>query len=245
MRSLVRTISAIALAALITLVPVAAASAGAKKQKPAAWAKKNQLKGSWRAKDVDKDGVKNLAEFKLGTNPRKADSDRDGLKDGDEVKSGNNPLKADTDGDKVKDGAEHAGVVTKFDGETITIRQFKGGTLVATLSADAECVTAGDDDATADDSVADEEEYVEDDSVEVTEDDDWSDEDDFSVRAASFEDPEEDEVDLGDDEYEDDYADDASYDGCATEDIAKGTVLKSAEIERSGGTTFVVALEFA
>jgi hypothetical protein len=245
MRSLVRTISAIALAALITLVPVAAASA-AKKQKPAAWAKKHHLKGSWRAKDVDKDGVKNLAEFKLGTNPRKADSDRDGLKDGDEVKSGNNPLKADTDGDKVKDGAEHAGVVTKFDGETITIRQFKGGTLVATLSADAECVAAGDDaDATADDSVADDEDFEGDGAVEVTEDDDWSDEDDFSVRAASFEDPEEEEVDLGDDEYEDDYADDASYDGCSTEDIEKGTVLKSAEIERSGGTTFVVALEFA
>ena len=48
-----------------------------------------------------------------------------------------------------------------------------------------------------------------------------------------------------DDEYEDDYADDASYDGCDTDDIKKGTVLKSAEIERSGGTTFVVALEFA
>ena len=34
---------------------------------------------------------------------------------------------ADTDGDGIKDGAEHAGVVTAFDGETITIREFKGG----------------------------------------------------------------------------------------------------------------------
>ena len=65
------------------------------------------------------------------TDPRKADSDRDGLKDGDEVTSGNDPRKADTDRDGVKDGAEHAGVVTAFDGETITIRQFNGPKLVA------------------------------------------------------------------------------------------------------------------
>ena len=131
MRNLVRTISAIALAALVVLVPAAAASA--KKPKAAAWAKKHDLKGAWRAKDADKDGVKNLAEYKLGTDPRKADTDKDGLKDGDEVESGNDPLDADTDGDGTKDGAEHAGVVTAFDGETITIRQFKGPKITATV----------------------------------------------------------------------------------------------------------------
>ncbi len=230
MRSLVRILSVLALAALI-----APASASAKKPKPTAWAAKHHLKGAWKAKDADRDGLKNLKEFQLGTDPRKADSDRDGLKDGDEVKSSNDPLDPDTDGDKVKDGAEHAGVVTKFDGETLTIRQFKGGTLVATLSGDAECGSAGDD-ATADDSVADDEDYedYDDDAVDATEDEEWSDEDDFRARTASFE-----------DEDEDDYAVDASYDGCGTEDIAKGTVLQSAELERSGGTTFVVALTFA
>src|SRR5829696_9119147 len=118
MRSLVRILSVLALAALF-----APASATANKPKPAAWAAKHHFKGAWKAKDAVRDGLKNVKEFKLGTDPRKADSDRDGLKDGDEVTSGNNPRKADSDGDRVKDGAEHAGVVTAFDGETVTIRQ--------------------------------------------------------------------------------------------------------------------------
>ena len=125
MRSLFRTLGAVALAALVTLIPASAASA-AKKPKPAAFAAKYHLKGSWRTKDADGDGLKNLKEFKLGTNPKKADSDRDGLKDGDELTSGNDPLDSDTDGDGIKDGAEHAGTVTAFDGTTITINQFNG-----------------------------------------------------------------------------------------------------------------------
>ena len=90
MRILARTLSALALAALVALVPATAASA-AKKPKVATWAKKHHLSGSWKSKDADKDAVKNVAEYKLGTNPRKADSDKDGLKDGDEVKSGQPP----------------------------------------------------------------------------------------------------------------------------------------------------------
>src|SRR3954447_17496578 len=121
MRSLFRTLGAVALSALVTLIPAAAASA-AKQPKPAAFAAKYHLKGSWKAKDADRDGLNNLKEFKLGTNPKKADSDRDGLKDADEVTSGNDPLDPDTDGDHIKDGAEHAGTVTAFDGETITIK---------------------------------------------------------------------------------------------------------------------------
>jgi hypothetical protein len=202
--------------------------ASAKKAKPAAWAKKHRLTGAWKTKDADRDGVKNLAEFKLGTDPRRADSDRDGLKDGDELKSGNDPLDPDTDGDRIKDGAEHAGVVTRFDGETITIRQFKGGLLKATLAEDAACGSSAD----ADDSSADDENY---------DDEDWSDDDDdFLARAASFGD-DEDDGDFGEDEY----ADDSAYEDCDTDAIEPGTVLQSTEIERSGGRTFVVALVFA
>src|SRR5215218_2072381 len=109
MRSPLQTFTALALAALVTLVPAAAASA--KKPKPAAWAKQHDLSGAWRAKDADRDGVKNLAEYKLGTDP----------------------LDADTDGDGIKDGAEHAGVVTAFNGDTVTLRQFKGAKLVVKL----------------------------------------------------------------------------------------------------------------
>jgi hypothetical protein len=227
MRRLIRFLSVLALAALI--VPVSASAA--KKPKPAAWAAKHNLKGAWKTKDADRDGLKNLKEFKLGTDPRKADSDRDRLKDGDEITSSNNPLKADTDGDGVKDGAEHAGVVTAFDGETVTIRQFHGPKLVATLDAAAEC--GADEDELADDSVVDEgEDSVDDGFVDV---DEWV-EDDFTAESAAVE-GEEEEIDLGDEE---DVSDDDS--GC---DLAKGDVLQSAEIERFEGETFLVAFKLA
>ena len=59
------------------------------------------------AVDSDKDGLDDVREKELGTNPFKADTDGDGLSDGDEViiwKT--NPLNPDTDGDSYKDGDE-------------------------------------------------------------------------------------------------------------------------------------------
>lgn len=58
------------------------------------------------SKDADNDGLTNLQEYQLGTNPRNADTDGDGVKDGDEVTAGTNPLKADSDGDGLTDGQE-------------------------------------------------------------------------------------------------------------------------------------------
>ena len=115
MRSFLRTVGAVALAAFAVLIPATAASA---KSTPKAWAAKHHLKGTWRSKDSDHDGLTNLQEFKLGTDPKKADTDGDKLKDGDEVTVGDDPLDPDSDGDNVKDGAEHAGVITAFDGTT-------------------------------------------------------------------------------------------------------------------------------
>jgi hypothetical protein len=226
MRSLVRFLSVLALAALV----VPATASAAKRPKPAAWAAKHKLKGAWKAKDADRDGLKNLKEFKLGTDPRRADSDRDGLKDGDEIISANNPLKADSDGDGVKDGAEHAGVVTAFDGETITIKQFNGPKLTAQV--DGAC----DDSPVADDAVAEGEESVDDGFVDTT-DDEWV-EDDFTAEAAAF-DGEEETLDLGEDEVT---ADEAS---CDIADVEKGDVLRSAEVEKIDGETVVVAVEIA
>lgn len=225
MRTLVRAVSALALAAIVALVPAATASA-AKKPKLAAWAKKHDFKGNWRSKDADKDGLKNLAEYKRATNPRKADSDKDGLKDGDEVASANDPLNVDTDDDGTKDGAEHAGVVTAFDGETITIRQFKGGKLTAIV--DDAC------DPSADDSALDDE-FADDDFVDTEETEDFGDQGDFAVAASVEEDTDETEVDLGDDE-------DAS---CDLADVEEGDVLTSAELESRDGKTYVVAVEVA
>lgn len=57
--------------------------------------------------DPDKDGLTNIEEELLGTNPIHSDSDFDGLSDGDEVNIYHtDPLVADTDGDGVSDGVE-------------------------------------------------------------------------------------------------------------------------------------------
>jgi hypothetical protein len=56
--------------------------------------------------DSDGDGIPDLAEGCVGTNPRSADSDADGLADGPDLWRGCEPLIADTDGDGWQDGAE-------------------------------------------------------------------------------------------------------------------------------------------
>jgi hypothetical protein len=241
MRTIVRLLSAVALVAAI--VP---ATASAKKPAPKAsvakWAKKNHLKGSWRTKDADRDGLKNLAEYKAGTNPRKADTDADGLKDGSELKVGDDPLNRDSDGDKIKDGAEHAGTVTAVSGDTVTITQFKGGKLTAKLAADADCYAA--EDLTADDSSSDDD--TGDDAGDDNPDDgywggddnpaDDTGDDDVSATAATVDDDET-VVQLAQTASDDDTgADDSSAadsdtDTCSDAGVEKGTLLRSAELE--------------
>lgn len=59
--------------------------------------------------DWDLDGLSDLEEYELGTNPYFHDSDYDGLSDGDEVKIYNtNPLSSDTDSGGAVDGQEIA-----------------------------------------------------------------------------------------------------------------------------------------
>lgn len=57
--------------------------------------------------DKDTDGLTDIEEGKLGTDPQKSDTDGDGLLDNDEIKIyKTNPLKFDTDGDGKNDGYE-------------------------------------------------------------------------------------------------------------------------------------------
>lgn len=59
--------------------------------------------------DVDGDGLSDLEERLLGTNPDRADTDGDGLGDFEEVRTHlSNPLMSDTDGDGYNDGVEVA-----------------------------------------------------------------------------------------------------------------------------------------
>src|SRR3954467_15451394 len=253
MRTIVRLLSVLALVA--ASVP---ATASAKKPAPKAsvakWAKKNHLKGAWKTKDADRDGLKNLNEYKAGTNPRKADTDADGLKDGDEIKVGDNPTDRDSDGDQIKDGAEHAGTVTAVSGDTVTITQFKGGKLTAKIAADADCYAA--EDLTADDSSAgDDADAGDDDNPDDGywggddgDDDNSTGDDDPSAAAATVDDDETlvqlaqtaSDDDTGDDDAS---ADDSDVDTCADAGVEKGTLLRSAELERDGGQLFIAALE--
>jgi uncharacterized protein (DUF1800 family) len=63
------------------------------------------------AADSDGDGLTNLQEFRLGTDPHNSDTDGDGLTDGREKTLYTNPLKADTDRDGLSDGAEVHGTI--------------------------------------------------------------------------------------------------------------------------------------
>jgi len=53
--------------------------------------------------DIDRDGVPDDEEVRLGLNPKNPDTDGDGLKDGVELDMGLNPKSPDTDGDGVSD----------------------------------------------------------------------------------------------------------------------------------------------
>jgi hypothetical protein len=67
-------------------------------------------------KDADRDGLKNLAEYRAQTDPRDADTDDDGL----------------------KDGKEQAGTITSFTGGVLTLTLFDGSTLTASVTDQTE-----------------------------------------------------------------------------------------------------------
>ncbi len=67
--------------------------------------------------DSDQDGVSDKDEIEDGTAPDNADTDGDGLSDGEEITKGTNPLVEDTDGDTLLDGAEVHG--REIDGQIL------------------------------------------------------------------------------------------------------------------------------
>ena len=60
--------------------------------------------------DDDNDGLTDVEEIQLGTDPLLADTDGDGLSDREEVIAGSNPLEQDSDGDTVLDASDNCPV---------------------------------------------------------------------------------------------------------------------------------------
>lgn len=84
------------------------------------WWEKRMKKNLDPAADRDADGLTELQEFNLSTNPMLADTDGDGLLDGEESSGKSSPRRADTDGDGLNDYAEiktHLTDPTKVDSD--------------------------------------------------------------------------------------------------------------------------------
>ncbi|HUF39611.1 MAG TPA: protein kinase [Anaerolineales bacterium] len=90
-----------------------------------AWASETNAAGTEIALlvDSDGDGLTDVEEQRLGTDPFNQDTDGDGLSDFEEVQTGTDPLNPDTDGDGLTDGEEKIWgtnpLVPDTDGDTI------------------------------------------------------------------------------------------------------------------------------
>lgn len=90
--------------------------------------------------DYDGDGLTNLQEVGLGTEPTAYDTDMDGLCDGKELEAGSDPLNPDTDGDGAEDGweVEHGFDPLSYDDSFAASDSISAAGLAATLSVDVE-----------------------------------------------------------------------------------------------------------
>jgi len=105
--------------------------------------------------DFDKDGLDDVTELTIGTDPTKADTDGDGLNDGAEVKLGTDPLNTDTDGDGLPDGweASYPGLnplvndaTADVDNDGLSnIAEFKAGTNPILVDTDGDGLNDGDE----------------------------------------------------------------------------------------------------
>ena len=105
------TQTAIALAAMGTAaratIEAGAVSAAQATKDAASLSATSMAATAYAQGDDDKDGLSNIQEAQLGTDPKNPDTDGDGLTDGAEVNQyGTNPKLQDTDGDTLSDGVE-------------------------------------------------------------------------------------------------------------------------------------------
>jgi hypothetical protein len=199
------------------------------------------LAGSASAKDRNHDRIPDRWEkrhhLSLHVNQARKDQDRDGLRNRAEFKSGTDPRDSDTDGDGLSDGSEHAGTIISFDGTTLKISVFgQSDPLVGTVdsSTELECEAAPATTATASHDGPGED-PSDDSSTEPSDDpsgsDDTGDEGDAPHGDGSHGDG-----DHGDDDQFDEQP-------CGTDQLTPGMKVKEAELSLHDGVAVFDKLE--
>ena len=188
------------------------------------------LPGTASARDRNHDKIPDKWErahhLSLHKNQARRDQDRDKLKNRQEFKAGTNPRKSDTDGDGVPDGEENAGKIASFDGTTLTINLFNGGSVsgMVTDNTEIKCEAADNDDQGDDDNG--------DNSGSGGGGDD--------VRSAHAMSTHSDDGGGGDDNSgsgsgDDDSSGEGNGEDCTTADLTPDTVVREADLELSNG----------
>jgi hypothetical protein len=202
---MLRTISrlgimVVAMAAMALVIPgVAAARDRNHDNLPDRWERNHNLslKLNQARRNQDGDALVNRQEFRANTNPRKSDSDGDGI----------------------PDGREGTGTIASFDGTTLVIDTFAGGTLSGVVTPDTE-ITCEAQDVNGDGDSSDEE----------GDDDTGSGSGDGKAMSATSDDP------SGDDDQGEDPEDDADQVPCTAADLTPGTAVHEAEVENGAFT---------
>lgn len=207
------------------------------------------LAGPAAAKDRNNDKIPDRWEkrydLSLKVNQAKRDQDRDGLNNKGEYRSDSDPRSDDTDDDGTEDGDENAGVITEFDGTTLTIELYGGGTVSGAIDEETEVKCGEECDQ---DGVEDEEDGVEDEEGVEDEGDGVEDEED------GVEDDEEDGEHHGhhSDRHGDNSGpgsehsgDDSEVSDCSVEDLVVGAIVHEAELELSNGSARFEEIELA
>jgi hypothetical protein len=196
------------------------------------------LPGLAGAKDRNHDKIPDRWEKRHGlslrVNQAHRDQDRDKLVNRREYKAGDDPLDPDSDGDGVEDGDEGAGTVASFDGTTLTINLFNGGS-VSGLVTDATEVDCDNGDDQGD----------EDGDNEGDGDSGSDDKSASSDTTTSDDDPGDDDGDQGDDDPGDDDGDQGDDDGssCSSADLVEGATVQEAELELEHGDAVFTDIE--
>jgi hypothetical protein len=211
----------LAIAALLVLALVAAGPAAAAKDRnhdkiPDRWEKRHHLS--------------------LNVNQAKRDQDGDRLNNRGEFVSRSDPRDADTDDDGVEDGSEDGGVISSFDGTTLSIDLLNGGTVTGTVDANTE-VKCGDE--------------VDQDSEDPDSNDETEDRVSTSATSGGGDEGDDDATETEDDSSDDDSSDDETEDdetedgNCSVADLAVGVAVHEASLRVANGDAVFEEIELA